>query len=199
VEGGALSTEKLTVGAAAGDGPLVGRARELRELLESLADATRGHGGVHLVLGDPGVGKTHLAAALSEHAKRAGAAVVWTRGWGPAAPAYWPWVDVVRSLCHDVDGEVLRRELGSRAHELLRLAPELAERLPSPQRPVAAAAGAETSAIARFSLFDALAALLRARSAARPVVVLIDDLQSVDEGSLLALDFVSRMSPWPKR
>ncbi|MEA2127385.1 MAG: eukaryotic-like serine/threonine-protein kinase, partial [Solirubrobacteraceae bacterium] len=193
MEGGALSTEKLTVGAAAGDGPLVGRARELRELLESLADATRGHGGVHLVLGDPGVGKTHLAAALSEHAKRAGAAVVWTRGWGPAAPAYWPWVEVVRSLCHDVDGEVLRRELGSRAHELLRLAPELAERLPSPQRPVAAAAGAETSAIARFSLFDALAALLRARSAARPVVVLIDDLQSVDEGSLLALDFVSRM------
>jgi hypothetical protein len=192
-EVGALSTEKLTVGVTPGDGPLVGRARELHELLESLADAVRGHGGVHLVLGDPGVGKTRLAAALSEHAKRAGAAVVWTRGWGPAAPAYWPWVEVVRSLCHDVDGEVLRRELGTRAYELLRLAPELAERLPPASGPVVAAAGAETSAIARFSLFDALAALLRARSAARPVVVLIDDLQSVDEGSLLALDFVSRM------
>jgi hypothetical protein len=149
---------------------------------------------VHLVLGDPGVGKTRLATALSEHAERAGAAVVWTRGWGPAAPAYWPWVEVVRSLCHDVDGDVLRRDLGSRAYELLRLAPELAERQPPSQRPVAGtAAGAETSAIARFSLFDALVALLRARSIARPVVVLIDDLHSVDEGSLLALDFVSRM------
>jgi hypothetical protein len=191
--GGALSTEKLTVGATAGDGPLVGRARELQELLESLADAARGHGGVHLVLGDPGVGKTRLAASLSEHAKRAGAAVVWTRGWGPAAPAYWPWVEIVRSLCHDVEGDVLRHELGSRAHELLRLAPELAERLPPVPRRVVAAAGPETSAIARFSLFDALGALLRARSTACPVVVLIDDLQAVDEGSLLALDFVSRM------
>jgi hypothetical protein len=148
---------------------------------------------VHLVLGDPGVGKTRLAAALCEHARRAGAGVIWTRGWGRAAPAYWPWVEVVRTLCHGVDGEVLRRELGPAADELLRLAPELAERLPGPRRPVTVATGGETSEIARFSLFDALVALLRARSAKRPVVVLIDDLQAVDEGSLLALDFVSRM------
>jgi hypothetical protein len=181
------------VGTTAGDGPLVGRERELQELLESLADAARGHGGVHLVIGDPGVGKTRLAAALAEHAKNAGAAVVWTRGWDRAAPAYWPWVEVVRSLCRGVDGDVLRRELGASAYELLRLTPELVERLPPPLRPFMATAGAETSEIARFSLFDALVALLRARSAERPVVVLIDDLQSVDESSLLALDFVSRM------
>jgi tetratricopeptide (TPR) repeat protein len=181
------------VGSALGDGPLVGRERELQELLESLADATRGHGGVHLVIGDPGVGKTRLAAALGEHAKNVGAAVVWTRGWDRAAPAYWPWVEVVRSLCRGVDGDVLRRELGASVYELLRLAPELVERLPPPLRLFSATAGAETSEIARFSLFDALVALLRARSAERPVVVLIDDLQSVDEGSLLALDFVSRM------
>lgn len=188
-----LPTEKLTAGPAAGDGPLVGRVRELQELRESFADARRGHGGVHLVLGDPGVGKTRLAAALAEHAKIAGATVIWTRGWGRAAPAYWPWVEVVRSLCRDVEGDVLRLELGSGADELLRLAPELAERLAAPQRPGAAATGAESSEIARFSLFDALVALLRARSAAAPVVVLVDDLQAVDEGSLLALDFVSGM------
>jgi len=189
-----LPTTNLTAGhAAAGDGPLVGRVRELRELVDSLSRACRGHGGVHLVLGDPGVGKTRLAAALAEHAKAAGATVIWTRGWGRAAPPYWPWVEVVRSLCDGVPGEVLRRQLGSSADELLRLAPELAERLPGAQRPPEHAAGAETSEIARFTLFDALVALLRARSAERPVVVLIDDLQAVDEGSLLALDFVSRM------
>ncbi|HEY0343363.1 MAG TPA: AAA family ATPase [Solirubrobacteraceae bacterium] len=181
------------MGTASGDGPLVGRERELQELLESLADAMRRHGGVHLVIGDPGVGKTRLAAALGEHAKNAGAAVVWTRGWDRAAPAYWPWVEVVRSLCRGVDGDVLRRELGASVYELLRLAPELIERLPPPLRLFSVTAGPETSEIARFSLFDALVALLRARSAERPVVVLIDDLQSVDESSLLALDFVSRM------
>ena len=31
------------------------------------------------------------------------------------------------------------------------------------------------------------------RSADGPVVILMDDLQAVDEGSLVALDFVSRM------
>jgi tetratricopeptide (TPR) repeat protein len=190
-----LPTEKLTVGQATADGPLVGRVRELQELLDSLADAADGRGGVHLVLGDPGVGKTRLAAALGDRAKALDATVIWTRGWGRAAPAYWPWVEVVRSLCDGVDGEQLRRELGSGALELLRLAPELAERLPGAQRPAeaAATAGAENSDIARFSLFDALVALLRSRSAERPVVVIIDDLQAVDEGSLLALDFVSRM------
>jgi hypothetical protein len=186
-------TENVTAGQGASDGPLVGRARELRELRESLSRACEGQGGVHLVLGDPGVGKTRLAAALADHAKAAGAKVVWTRGWGRAAPAYWPWVEVVRSLCAGVDGELLRRELGAGADELLRLAPELAERLPGARRPVEAAGGAESSEIARFSLFDALVALLRARSSAAPVVVLIDDLQAVDEGSLVALDFVSRM------
>ena len=175
---------------AAGEGPLVGRMRELRELYEAFDHAGRGHGGVQLVLGEPGVGKTRLAVALAEHAAACGARVIWTRGWGRAAPAYWPWVEVVRGLSQDLDGATLRDELGAAADELLRLAPELAERLPAARVP---AHGAEHDDIARFALFDALVALLRVRSVSGPVVILIDDLQSVDEGSLVALDFVSRM------
>ncbi len=177
-----------------GEGPLVGRIRELQELCDAYADARSRRGGVHLILGDPGVGKTRLASALAEHAGADGATVVWTRGWGRAAPAYWPWVEVVRGLCHDVPGERLRSELGGAADELLRLAPELAERLPRARPPVEhPSAGEGASEIARFTLFDALITLLRARSAEAPIVVLIDDLQAVDEGSLVALDFVSRM------
>jgi hypothetical protein len=172
------------------EGPLVGRVRELRELLDAFDDACRGRGGVHLVLGDPGVGKTRLAAALAEHAAAGGARVIWTRGWGRAAPPYWPWVEVVRGLAQDLDGQTLRDELGSTADQLVRLAPELAERLPGE---VAPAVDDEDSAIARFGLFDALVALLRVRSARGPVVILMDDLQAVDESSLVALDFVSRM------
>jgi len=171
----------------------VGRIRELDELRAAYAGARGGRGGVQLILGDPGVGKTRLAGALADHAIADGANVVWTRGWGRAAPAYWPWVEVVRSLCVDVDGETLRRELGTGADELLRLAPELADRLPAAQSPARGVTGEESSEIARFTLFDALVSLLRARSADAPLVVLIDDLQAVDEGSLVALDFVSRM------
>jgi len=164
--------------------------RELGELHEAFDHARRGHGGVQLVLGDPGVGKTRLAAALAEHAASCGARVIWTRGWGRAAPAYWPWVEVVRGLSQDLDDETLRSELGSAADQLLRLTPELAERLPAARVP---AHHADSDEIARFALFDALVALLRVRSATGPVVILVDDLQAVDEGSLVALDFVSRM------
>jgi tetratricopeptide (TPR) repeat protein len=189
-----LRREKQSAASTSGEGPLVGRVLELQELRRAYDDARAGRGGVHLVLGDPGVGKTRLAAALAEHAAGDGATVVWTRGWGRAAPAYWPWVEVVRSLCQDVDGATLRRELGDGADELLRLAPELAERLPAAQSPPEhPLRGEEASEIARFTLFDALVALLRSRGAMAPVVVVIDDLQAVDEGSLVALDFVSRM------
>jgi len=189
--GDALSQEKLfSAVPTAGEGPLVGRVRELRELHDAFDHASRGHGGVQLILGDPGVGKTRLAAALAEQAAGAGARVIWTRGWGRAAPAYWPWVEVVRGLSQDLDGTTLRRELGSAADQLLRLAPELAERLPGAQPP---ARDTEYSEIERFALFDALVALLRVRSATGPVVILMDDLQAVDEGSVVALDFVSRM------
>ena len=175
---------------ASGDGPLVGRVRELRELDDAFEDARRGRGGIHLVLGDAGVGKTRLAAALAAHADARGARVIWTRGWGRAAPPYWPWVEVVRGLAQDLDGVTLRRELGPAADQLLRLAPELADRLPGPRPHVVEH---EDSDAARFALFDALVALLRVRSATSPVVILMDDLQAVDEGSLIALDFVSRM------
>src|SRR3954470_17219894 len=108
--------EKLsTVVTSSGDGPLVGRVRELEELRAAYGAARARHGGVQLILGDPGVGKTRLAAALAEHAAADGARVAWTRGWGRAAPAYWPWVEVVRALCADVAGETLRRELGASA------------------------------------------------------------------------------------
>jgi eukaryotic-like serine/threonine-protein kinase len=180
-------------GPSAGEGPLVGRVRELQQLIRAFEDARASRGGVHLILGEPGVGKTRLAAALADHAAANGASVIWARGWGRAAPAYWPWVEVVRSLCADLDGAELRRQLGASADELLRLAPELAERLPAAQAPQDGDLGAESSEIARFTLFDALVSLLRTRSAKAPVVVIMDDLQAVDEGSLVALDFVSRM------
>ena len=175
---------------SAGVGPLVGRVRELRDLHDAFEDATRGRGGVELVLGEPGIGKTRLAAALAEHAAQRGARVIWTRAQGVGAPAYRPWVEVVRGLTDDLDGETLRDELGPAADELLRLVPRLAARLPEARRP---ARDDDDSRAARFALFDALVALLRVRSARTPVVVLIDDLHAVDEGSLVALDFVSRM------
>ena len=176
---------------ARGEGPLVGRVRELRELHDAFDDACRGRGGVHLVLGDPGVGKTRLAAALAEHAGAAGARVIWTRGWGRAAPPTGPGSRSCAGWRRISTAQTLRRELGSAADQLA-AARARARRAPARRRG-RRRADDEDSEIARFALFDALVALLRVRSARGPVVILMDDLQAVDEGSLVALDFVSRM------
>ena len=84
--------------------PLLDRARELGELSELVADAARGVGGVVLLGGEPGIGKSRLAEAAAEMAREAGLASAWGRcREGAGAPPFWPWTQVVRSLGATVD------------------------------------------------------------------------------------------------
>src|SRR5689334_866366 len=55
---------------------LIGRAAEFERLESALRAATAGGGGTVLVAGEAGIGKTRLVAELTEHARRAGAAVL---------------------------------------------------------------------------------------------------------------------------
>src|SRR3712207_4432011 len=83
--------------ASAGSGtrPFVGRERELDELQSALRDARGGRGSLYLLTGEPGIGKTRLAAVLSDEARAQGVRVAWGRCWeNGGAPAYWPWIQV---------------------------------------------------------------------------------------------------------
>ncbi|MEY2533516.1 MAG: eukaryotic-like serine/threonine-protein kinase, partial [bacterium] len=174
--------------AGGGELPLLGRARELGELMSTLEEASAGRGGVVLLSGDPGIGKTRLARALGEQARDAGAQVAWARGWdGGGAPSFWPWLQVLRALSSDRPDERLRSDLGAGARWVAQIAPELRERLAL--REVAEPAESEQ---ARFALFDAVAVFLRNVAADAPVVVLLDDLHTADLPSLLLLTFLAR-------
>ena len=184
--GDAVSQRSDAVGAT-GELPLLGRARELAELDATLEDATAGHGGLVLLTGEPGIGKTRLATALGERAQTEGYRVAWARGWdGGGAPAFWPWVQIVRSVAADRDDDALRAELGAGARWVAQLAPELRERLDLPE------AGDLESEQARFALFDAVTVFLRNAAARQPLVVLVDDLHTADLPSLLLLAFLAR-------
>jgi DNA-binding SARP family transcriptional activator len=80
-------------------GTLVGYENELASLEDALEQALLGQGRLALVSGEPGVGKSRLADELSAVAEARGAQVLWGRCWtGGGAPAYWPWIQVLRGL-----------------------------------------------------------------------------------------------------
>jgi DNA-binding CsgD family transcriptional regulator len=169
--------------------PLVGRAGELAALTADLDAAAAGRGGVVLVAGEPGVGKTRLAEELAARATVRGAVVLWGRCWeGAGAPAFWPWVQVVRGYVqvHAGDPASLRRDLGVGAADIAQLVPAVRDCIPD--LPPASPLEPEE---ARFRLFDSLAGFLRAAAARRPLLLVLDDLHWADAASLALLRFLS--------
>ena len=76
---------------------LVGRDTELAVLDALVAQTAAGAGGIVLLTGEPGVGKTRLARVGTERA--AGAAVSWGAcRESESAPPLWPWLQVIRHL-----------------------------------------------------------------------------------------------------
>ncbi len=168
-------------------GVFVGRGAELAELVAGLDDALAGHGRLFLIAGEPGIGKSRLAEELASRARRRGALVLVGRCWeAGGAPAYWPWVQALRSYIAGVDPEALRSQLGLGGPELVQLFPELHELVPAAAPSPSAVEGA------RFRLFDAMSAFLQNAAAAQPLVLVLDDLHAADEPSLLLLRFVAR-------
>jgi tetratricopeptide (TPR) repeat protein len=167
---------------------LVGRERETAELLRAVDLAFAGRGSVVLVAGEPGIGKTSVARALCDEAEARGAVTAWGVAWsGGAAPAYWPWVQVVRGLLRSAGGSRLLADLGPQAVWLAEIVPDLRSELPA-----APEAAPSTADEGRFRVYDALSELLRRSAAEAPLVVVLDDLHWADEASLHTLAFVAR-------
>jgi DNA-binding SARP family transcriptional activator len=173
---------------AAAAGGLVGRERELGELLAALEDALAGRGRLVVLTGEPGIGKTRLAEELTARATARGGQVLVGRCWeAGGAPAYWPWVQSLRTYVRESEPAALRAAAGDRGGDLAQLVPELRRHVPGLPEPAALEPDA-----ARFALFDATAELLRNASRERPIVIVLDDLHAADEPSLLLLRFVAR-------
>ena len=78
---------------------LCGRERELEQLAGGVESARAGKGGAWLIGGEPGIGKSRLLEELANRASRAEVDVLWGRAWeAGGAPAYWPWLEVLRAL-----------------------------------------------------------------------------------------------------
>jgi predicted ATPase len=173
----------------------VGRERELAELRAGLRDVTAGHSHLFLLSGEPGIGKTRLAAEFARLATAQGVRVVWGRCWeGGGAPAYWPWIQILRACLADTDAQQRAAILGSEAtpqvaQQIAQLLPELHAAHPQTfKHPGTQPSDPEQ---ARFQLFQSVATLLRNVARIAPLLTVVDDLHDADHPSLLMQKFIA--------
>jgi len=173
---------------------LVGRGREMSEL-EQLWQAATGQpaggtpGRIVLMVGDPGIGKTRLAAELARRVHAQGARVIAGRAPQETLVAYQLFVEALRQYLLNVpiaELQATTREYGS---ELARLIPELRRR--APDLPMPSPAEPETD---RYRLFEAVVGVLSSISARAPILLVLDDLQWADRPTLLLLRHLARAS-----
>src|SRR6266550_146559 len=172
----------------AGRGVFVGREAEFAQLAAGLDDALAGRGRLVFLVGEPGIGKSRLADELTRRARQRGVQVLVGRCWeAGGAPAYWPWVQSLRSYIREAEPEALRSELGTGGAELAQILPELRTIVPELPEP-----GSIDADSARFRLFEATAEFFRNASRIRPLLLILDDLHAADAPSLLLLQYLAR-------
>jgi class 3 adenylate cyclase len=165
----------------------VGRVDERRSLAEAARRAAAGERRVVLVAGEPGIGKTRLAAELAREGFESGALVLYGRCDEELGAPYQPFAEALAHYARAHADDALREQLVACGTEVSRIVPEIARRLPGLAVPLVDEPEAE-----RFRLFEAVDALFASASRAAPVVVVLDDLHWADKPSLLLLRHLAR-------
>jgi DNA-binding CsgD family transcriptional regulator/tetratricopeptide (TPR) repeat protein len=169
--------------------PLVGRDSELAMLTRLKTEVAGGHGSSVLIEGEPGIGKSALVRAAVAGGTGPGCQVYWGAGdeLGQALPLL-PLIDALRVRESSSDG---------RRSTIVRLL----------RGELAAGPGADFPA----ALAEQLLALVTEQSAARPTILVIDDLQWADQATVtlwgrlarsvqqVPLLLVGTMRPVPQR
>ncbi|HEX6287023.1 MAG TPA: BTAD domain-containing putative transcriptional regulator [Acidimicrobiia bacterium] len=164
------------------DSPFVGREDERRLLIDAVERVLAGPGGVALIEGEPGVGKTRLANEVVDDAKWRGFEVSWGSCRPGALRPFAPVVEILESLTPIRLEQLAEQVAPIWFNQALRLAPQLAHRLdgseePAPLRP------AEELTRTQEALVHTLGALGRIA----PHLLVIDDVQWADRDTLSVL------------
>jgi class 3 adenylate cyclase len=163
---------------------LAGRDEEFAQLTTAWKEAAVGACRAVLVAGEPGIGKTRLAAELGRAVDRHGGFVLLGRCDDGLSVPYQPFVEALTHVVARAPEEQLASLLGPAAGELVRIVPEVAQRLPglAPTR-----SDPETE---RYLLFEAVVAWLEAQSQIAPTLLVLDDLHWAAEPTLHLLRHV---------
>ena len=165
-----------------------GRVPEMSRLLGRFEEAAEGRGGVVLLAGEPGIGKSHALRQLIDRARISLALVLAGRCVeGARVPPFRPFAEAIAGYCESVDPGRLRADLGSAGSALVRIAPRLSELLPDLSPAPALQPDEE-----RFRLLDAAAQFFTALSSRATVLLVLEDLHWADAGTAMMLRHVAR-------
>ena len=166
---------------------VVGRETELATMGDALKRAANGEGReVLLISGEAGLGKTALVAEAARGAFADGACVLFGHCEENLATPYQHFAEALTNYVTHAPEDRLRAHVEAHGSELSRLVPALASRVP--RLPPSRATDADTE---RYLLFGAVVGLLALAAQDQPVVLVLDDLQWADPGSLQLLCYVT--------
>jgi serine/threonine protein kinase/DNA-binding SARP family transcriptional activator len=165
-------------------GQLVGRDRELADLMVLWNRATSGEGQTILVSGEPGIGKTRLVRELISVAETSGGRVLAQGCHAEGGPPYAPLAAAIRetfehSYSPDVPNFVLA--------DLLTLAPHLHPRYPH----VLPNPGLDPQ-FERQRMFDSFVTWCETLAAQAPLLLVVEDVHWADGGTLTLLRHLAR-------
>ena len=163
----------------------IGRDEEVRGATALSTDVEQAH--ALWVLGEPGIGKTRLAAEVAARAHATGALVLFGRCDEHVVAPLQPVIQALRWYVGNLDDDQLATDLGVDPDALARLAPELRTRLPG-----LSAGFAPTTETEQYRLFEAVRSWLGTTAATRPVVFVVDDAHWADRPTIALLAHVLR-------
>jgi predicted ATPase len=159
---------------------VVGRDAELKTLTDAAKQVAAGDGReVVLVSGEAGQGKTTLVAEAARTAFDNGACVLFGHCEEDLATLYQLFAEALGHYVASAREDRLLAYVDAHGSELARLVPSLSGRIPD--LPTSKAADSDSE---RYLLFADVVGLLATMSAHQPVVLVLDDLQWADRGSL---------------
>jgi hypothetical protein len=179
-----ISEERYAL-APAFEASLIGREAQWESVRDVWRRVRRGAGGIVLIEGETGVGKSRLAEEFLRWAVASGATGL--RGHAFDAESAVPFGPVVEALRGVVDAPGVAGAAPEALAEAARLVPELRRRFSSLPDPEGVTAPGEA-----WRTFEGAAQVLTAIAGENPVVALLDDVHWWDADSCGLLRFLSR-------
>ncbi len=171
--------------------PFVGRSAEVARLHQRFDEAKAGRGGLVMLVGEPGIGKTRTMQEFAEWVSEHGGRVLRGRCFeGDWAPPYGPFAEALEGFVRDADPDQLMQDLGFGAAPIARLVPAIRLRLSEIPEPAPLQPDEE-----RFRLLDAVSQFLNNIATRVPVLLILDDLHWADRGTIGMMRHVARFAP----